>query len=274
MLPMQTKKNLRLNIRKYLLISLGLIILLTGLVLVWRYHRQNSNQLKNQAIVTITFDDGSKTIYDNAFPIFQQYHIPATFYLIAGSISEDGFVSWDNVQTLSQSGWEIASHTVTHPHLNLIKTKDQMIYELDGAKTIFAQHGYKVTSFAAPYGQYNSNGLAWIEEFYQSNRKNNIRGNPGINHLDKLNPYGLSSFEVGSSTSISVVKDRIDQAINQKGWLIIYMHTVDNSPSSRFEIQPKYLDQILAYISEKQKQGQIQVKTINQVVSMYPRSKN
>ncbi|MEI6040038.1 MAG: polysaccharide deacetylase family protein [Candidatus Berkelbacteria bacterium] len=221
-------------------------------------------------IVTITFDDGSKTVYNSAYPIMKKYNIPATFYLTAGSIGKNEFVTWDDVNDLNKNGWEIASHTVNHPHLNTL-TRNQAIAELVGAKDIFAQHGYNVTSFAAPYGQYTSNILALIEEYYQSNRKNQIRGNPGINHLDKLNNYGLSSYEVGQSSTISVVKERINQAINQKGWLIIYFHSVNEDPTTRFEIKEKNMQEIMSYIAQKRDQGQIQVKTVDQVVSMYPK---
>jgi peptidoglycan/xylan/chitin deacetylase (PgdA/CDA1 family) len=43
--------------------------------------------------VVVTFDDGYRDLYLQAFPILQRYNIPATIYLIAGSI-ESGRPAW------------------------------------------------------------------------------------------------------------------------------------------------------------------------------------
>ncbi len=43
--------------------------------------------------VAVTFDDGYRDLYTNAFPILKKYKIPATIYLTAGAI-ESGNVSW------------------------------------------------------------------------------------------------------------------------------------------------------------------------------------
>jgi peptidoglycan/xylan/chitin deacetylase (PgdA/CDA1 family) len=43
--------------------------------------------------VAITFDDGYRDLFTNAFPILQAYHIPATIFLTAGCI-ETGEVAW------------------------------------------------------------------------------------------------------------------------------------------------------------------------------------
>ena len=43
--------------------------------------------------VTLTFDDGYRALYTNAFPVLLKYGIPATVFLTAGAI-ETGEVSW------------------------------------------------------------------------------------------------------------------------------------------------------------------------------------
>ena len=43
--------------------------------------------------IAVTFDDGYRDLYTQAFPILQKYRIPATIFLIANSV-ESGEVSW------------------------------------------------------------------------------------------------------------------------------------------------------------------------------------
>ena len=43
--------------------------------------------------VVVTFDDGYLGTYTDAFPVLKEYGIPATVYLIAGSV-ESGELAW------------------------------------------------------------------------------------------------------------------------------------------------------------------------------------
>ena len=45
----------------------------------------------------ITFDDGYKDNYINAYPILKKYNIPATIFLTTGHINSDKFFWWDRL---------------------------------------------------------------------------------------------------------------------------------------------------------------------------------
>ena len=45
--------------------------------------------------VALTFDDGYRSVYDHAFPILRRYDIPATVYIIGGTL-EPGRTCWVN----------------------------------------------------------------------------------------------------------------------------------------------------------------------------------
>ena len=66
-------------------------------------YMQLLNKINRNRFVLLTFDDGYKDTYDNAFPILQQYNIPFTLYLTT-SYPNNTFLHWrllldDYIQT-------------------------------------------------------------------------------------------------------------------------------------------------------------------------------
>lgn len=55
--------------------------------------RELSDPRPSGHAVVVTFDDGYRTTYTEAFPVLQKYSIPATVYLIAGAI-ENNLIAW------------------------------------------------------------------------------------------------------------------------------------------------------------------------------------
>ena len=61
-------------------------------------------------------------------------------------------MSWPELQRLEQAGWEIASHTLTHPHLTTLGD-DALARELHQSRAACERAlGHPVTSIAYPYG--------------------------------------------------------------------------------------------------------------------------
>jgi peptidoglycan/xylan/chitin deacetylase (PgdA/CDA1 family) len=104
--------------------------------------------------VAITFDDGYLDTYENAFPILQELGFTATVYIITGTLGTKksyGYMQVDALKTLSDAGWEIGSHGVTHTDLN--KTKLGAGNEMKQSKEdLETKLGIKVRSFSYPFG--------------------------------------------------------------------------------------------------------------------------
>ncbi|GAC1378963.1 MAG: hypothetical protein NVSMB43_20770 [Pseudarthrobacter sp.] len=81
-------------------------------------------------MVSVTFDDGWASQYNNALPVLNKYGIPATMYIISGSVNAvPSYMTQDQIQAFASRGDEIAAHTVTHPDLTTL-TPDQVDNEL------------------------------------------------------------------------------------------------------------------------------------------------
>jgi peptidoglycan/xylan/chitin deacetylase (PgdA/CDA1 family) len=108
--------------------------------------------------VVITFDDGYRNFYTNAFPILNQHGYTATMFLPTSQIgkSRQTFkgrecLTWGEVRELQSHGISFGSHTVTHPQLYRLDARKIEEEVVASKETIEHELGCAVESFAYPY---------------------------------------------------------------------------------------------------------------------------
>ncbi len=127
-------------------------ITLSGLIM----HLQTGQPLPSNPVI-LTFDDGFKDQYTNAYPLLKKYGFVATFFIITGFADEgrDGCMSWADVELLHADGMEIGSHSYTHPNL-AGRSFDYVVWQTLGSKeAIEARTHQPVRFFSYPSGQYD-----------------------------------------------------------------------------------------------------------------------
>ncbi len=108
--------------------------------------------------VGITFDDGYRDFYTDAFPTLAEFGFSASVYLPTAYISCGGemfkqkkCLSWGEVKELRRHGISFGSHTATHPKL-IELSLDEVRKELfDSKRTLESELGERITTFAYPY---------------------------------------------------------------------------------------------------------------------------
>jgi peptidoglycan/xylan/chitin deacetylase (PgdA/CDA1 family) len=122
--------------------------------------------------VAVTFDDGYRSVVANGFPVLAQLCVPATLFVPTARIAtetpmswpgidhwletpyRDELVgaSWDELAALAAAGWEIGSHSHTHPHLTELDDT-ALAAELEASlAAIEGRLGISCRSIAYPYG--------------------------------------------------------------------------------------------------------------------------
>lgn len=107
--------------------------------------------------ILITFDDANLDNYSNAFPIMQKYGFTGVLYVPYSYIGVPNYLSVSQVQEMVAAGWEVGSHTMSHPSNFLALEPAAMRWEIVGSRQKLTELlGVPILTFAYPFGQ-NSN---------------------------------------------------------------------------------------------------------------------
>lgn len=108
---------------------------------------------------SITFDDGHITHFTNAFPALVDAGMEAEFYVNTAVIGQPGFVTWEQLQEMTDAGMSIQSHG--HHHLFFADLDLETLHQqLDRSKKAIEDRlGKPVVVLAPPGGRYNQRVL-------------------------------------------------------------------------------------------------------------------
>lgn len=112
--------------------------------------------------VVISLDDGFANWYTNALPILRAYRWPADIELIAGHYGASDVTPHMLSALVGRYGWELDSHTMTHPHLAEVSNRE-LRREVAGSRHFFQRLGYQVNFFCYPFGQYDGRVVAAVK---------------------------------------------------------------------------------------------------------------
>jgi peptidoglycan/xylan/chitin deacetylase (PgdA/CDA1 family) len=127
--------------------------------------------------LAVTFDDAYLSVLELARPILDRLELPATVFVPTDfpDSSERAMVwpgidqwhggefeaelrpmSWEQIGQLADAGWEIGSHTRSHPHLTTLDDA-ALDEELAGSKVVCERRlGRPCRTIAYPYGDYDA----------------------------------------------------------------------------------------------------------------------
>src|SRR5271167_1077648 len=147
-----------------------------------RFHRAVTDPPAAKTLA-VTFDDAYRSVSELALPVLQRLGLPGTVFVPTHFASGEELASWPGMDTylggphehelavmswtelrnLSSSGWEVGSHTRSHPRLTQLEDAD-LIAELEGSRRDCEQNlDSPCQTIAFPYGDVDSKVTAALD---------------------------------------------------------------------------------------------------------------
>ncbi len=124
---------------------------------------------ERSSALSLTFDDGYSCHYEHLYPILKENGLKATFFVVPGWLNDPStskywnrIGTWRGFEKMASDGFEIGSHTMTHPKLTNLQpgAEDRagtLLYELSEPIHEIERHvpTQACSAFAYPYALKN-----------------------------------------------------------------------------------------------------------------------
>lgn len=179
-------------------------------------------------VVALTFDDGYRDNLSQALPILKEFNAKATLYLVvdrqdrdwsvakkahhnSGELAREPKLTDNQVRQILSSGLiELGSHTLTHPNLPATG-EDKRWQEISRSKQALEEtFGVTVTSFAYPFGLYESSD---VERVKQAGYTNAVTVEEGVESQCQQRPFEIRRVKVSGKEGMFGFRMRLRRGI-------------------------------------------------------------
>jgi hypothetical protein len=194
--------------------------------------------------VSLTFDDacGSQR---TAADLLAAHNLRATFFVPSGSVGNERYLSWKELDALAERGHEIGGHTTNHRRIVDIPL-EQARHEITNDRHTLLERGFEPVSFAYPFGRHN----AQVEALVRDAGYEAARGTQGyFETLPPANKYGLRApHSAHSWTTAEHLAGLVLAAEDQLSWVILSFHHILDDSRHSFTTTPTDLAIFLEWL--------------------------
>ncbi len=158
--------------------------------------------------IVLSFDDGYLGDFGAAMPILRRHRWPGVLNLLVANLHRHGWGlrTW-MVQRMIRAGWEVDSHTLTHPNLTTV-SRAQLWREVHGARLVLRRLFHvPVRFFCYPSGAYDRAVIAAVRRAGYLGATTEL---PGL--AERSQPFTLARVRVDGGELPAALVQTIRQA--------------------------------------------------------------
>jgi hypothetical protein len=167
-------------------------------------------------MLSFVFDDGFETDRTIALDIFRSEGCVASTAIIVDRIGEPGYMDRGQIAELQDSGWEVMSHTLSHPDLSRLDDAS-LDAELSGSLRALRAMGFEVRDLVYPGNRSDKRVEELAGRYYLAARGGGKRLDDALTPRTRLRSYEIKY-------DLKAIEALIDQAASEGKWLILYHH--------------------------------------------------
>jgi peptidoglycan/xylan/chitin deacetylase (PgdA/CDA1 family) len=154
--------------------------------------------------IVFSFDDGYRSVAEAAFPHLQARSWPGVLNLTVKNLRVSGGLTQYRVRTLVAAGWELASHTLTHPDLTGL-SDSTLAHEVTRSRAVLrARFGVPVDFFCYPAGRYDARVIREVRRAGYLGATTTVEGLARPNE-----PYELRRIRVSGGDGVADLVARL-----------------------------------------------------------------
>jgi endoglucanase len=186
-------------------------------------------QNNKPAACSFTFDDNQETQFTHFVPKFQDLGFVGTVFLVTGWQWHNHI---DDYAGLLDSGWEIGSHTVSHPHLTELSSSSLQSELADSKATLEAVFNLPPgLTLAYPFAASNTMVRNMTAQFYiaaRGGQPSSISPDMSKWPLEGYDKFNLPSYGwTASGHNLDAMNSATDSAISRGEWIVEMIHGTD-----------------------------------------------
>ena len=195
----------------------------------------------------IVFDDGNEAQYTKAYQYMISKGILGTAYINGYNIGNDGVLTTAELQEMNNAGWIIGNHAYEHVALDNLTSEQIKQVLLDNINFLtsigLSEGAYQV---AYPGGYYNDKVLDVLKDLgVLTGRSTSEQLIPTLNGVDL---YRLPAYTIYNTTTVSMVKEYVDNAIKSNSTVILLFHNILDSNTDEYAYLTSDFKEIIDYI--------------------------
>ncbi len=216
--------------------------------------------VQHRGAITITFDDGFRSVYENAWPVLQEYGYAANVAVNPVPVDQ----SWPDYMTramldeVHSAGWSIVSHTLQHDSLPSL-SPGELDYDLRATQQWILDAGYNGANvFVAPYHAYGPAEREAVSVYYEASRgtSSDIVSPDSLVAWRPDNPFELTGREADllpytTPTGRGVLQALLQRTVDEGVFLDVFFHRVPPENVADFramlDVFEGFRDRVLPY---------------------------